>query len=145
MQGGSLFSGKISFAPPTNAPSLFGTTPSLKTDQPKDEAKPQSSIFGSGLFGAPLFSQSNLQPGGIGEKIQFQNPFLNYNVKAANKGDEDGSEGEDAPEVEKRPPSPDSFKPTSSSAKANVPAMSLGPSPYSKLVTVIILMIILLD
>ncbi len=89
-------------------------------------------MFGAGgLFGGPLFGQSTLQPGGVGSKLLANNPFAGYQV---NKAEKDDSEGEDG-EEEKRPPSPDTFKPNKGE-DGKVPVMSLEPSPYTKLVSV---------
>ena len=127
---GSIFGG--------STVSLFGAP---KT-QEKAPAQPTASVFGSGIFGAgsSLFGTSTLQPGGFGATVQATNPFASYNLANAGKkqNDSDESGDEDAAE-EKRPPSPETFKVNAEKSKAEgqkVPAMSLEPSPYTKLISV---------
>lgn len=106
--------------------------------QAQSAGQPQSSIFGSGLFQSNLFSQTTLQPGSFGAGLQFTNPFANYSAKGPSKAEgSDGSDGEEGgEEIEKRPLSPETFKMQAEKEGKQVPAMSLAPSPYEKLVAV---------
>ncbi len=141
-----LFSGTITNKPQEGG--VFGYVPAAKpqegglfgTTTNKPETQQTGSIFGGGIFGAgsSLFGTSTLQPGSFGSNIQVSNPFANYNLANQQKKDEGDSEDEGG-EEEKRPPSPETFKAAGDKSKAEaqkIPAMSLEPSPYIKLVSV---------
>jgi hypothetical protein len=113
-------------------PSLFN--PKETKDAPAAPAP--FSLFGSSFpQGSSLFSQSTLGPLSFGAKAQISNPFANYKPPAGQEKDGSGSEDEEGGEVEKKCPSPETFKPNPDKSLKSQ-SQPLVPSPYTKVISV---------